>query len=268
MLIDTHTHCFPDVLAPRAIDSLSGGSKQLAHTDGTLSGLISSMDEYGVDKSFVLNIATNPRQQENVNKFAVAINNYKGRIISFGSINPDCPDKKAAAKQIKESGLYGIKLHPDCMGHDFSDDAFSEVLSACTECDLTVVIHAGLDFVSLNHVHATPEMIASVCDKFPSLRLVCAHFGANFMYEKSAELLSKKNIWIDTAYSSHVGDVEGAKEVFSAFDNNRIMFATDSPWETPADTMAFIDKLELSEEQKEKLLHKNAEKLIELSEKR
>ena len=46
------------------------------------------------------------------------------------------------------------------------------------------------------------------------------------------------------------------------------MFATDSPWETPADTMAFIDKLELSEEQKEKLLHKNAEKLIELSEKR
>ena len=75
MLIDTHTHCFPDALAPKAINVLSGGSKQLAHTDGTLSGLISSMNEYGVDKSFVLNIATNPRQQENVNKFAAAINN-------------------------------------------------------------------------------------------------------------------------------------------------------------------------------------------------
>ena len=85
------------------------------------------------------------------------------------------------------------------------------------------------------------------------------------MYEKSAELLSKKNIWIDTAYSSHVNDVEGAKKVFAAFDNDRIMFATDSPWETPADTMAFIDKLGLSAEQKEKLFYKNAEKLIELS---
>lgn len=126
MLIDTHTHCFPDALAPRAIDSLSGESKQLAHTDGTLSGLISSMDEYGVDKSFVLNIATNPRQQDNVNKFAVAINNYNGRIVSFGSINPDCPDKKAAAKQIKESGLYGIKLHPDFMGHDFPTTHFQK----------------------------------------------------------------------------------------------------------------------------------------------
>ena len=266
MLIDTHTHCLPDALAPKAINVLSGGSKQLAHTDGTLSGLISSMNEYGVDKSFVLNIATNPRQQENVNKFAAAINNYKGRIISFGSINPDCPDKKAAAKEIKELGLYGVKLHPDFMGHNFDDDAFSEVLSACAEYDLTVIIHAGLDFVSLDHVHATPEMIASVCDRFPSLRLVCAHLGANFMYEKSAELLSKKNIWIDTAYSSHVSDIEGAKKVFSAFDGDRIMFATDSPWETPADTMAFIDKLELSSEQKEKLFYKNAENLIKLSE--
>ena len=44
------------------------------------------------------------------------------------------------------------------------------------------------------------------------------------------------------------------------------MFATDSPWETPADTMAFIDKLELSSEQKEKLFYKNAENLIKLSE--
>ena len=62
------------------------------------------------------------------------------------------------------------------------------------------------------------------------------------------------------------GDIEGAKKVFSAFDGDRIMFATDSPWETPADTMAFIDKLELSSEQKEKLFYKNAENLIKLSE--
>ena len=58
---------------------------------------------------------------------------------------------------------------------------------------------------------------------------------------------------------------QGAKKVFAAFDNDRIMFATDSPWETPADTMAFIDKLGLSAEQKEKLFYKNAERLIDLS---
>jgi len=265
MIIDTHTHCFPDALAPRAISTLASGSHEPPHTDGTVGGLLASMDRYGVDKSFVLNIATNPHQQDNVNKFAVSINNKNGRIYSFGSINPDCDDKKATAKQIKESGLYGIKLHPDFMGHEIDDDSFFEVFAACAEYDLTVVIHAGLDFVSKDHVHATPKMILRVIERFPSLRLVCAHLGANFMYEKSSRLLCGKNIWIDTAYSSHVGDVEGAKRVFDSHDGDKIMFATDTPWETPSDTEAFIGKLGLSAEQKEKLFHKNAEKLITLS---
>lgn len=265
MIIDTHTHCFPDALAPRAISTLSGGSHEPPHTDGTVGGLLASMDKYGIGKSFVLNIATNPRQQDNVNKFAVSINNLNGRIYSFGSINPDCNDKMSAAKAIKESGLYGIKLHPDFMGHNIDDDSFDEVFRACDEWDLTVIIHAGLDFVSKDHIHATPEMILRVINRFPSLRLVCAHFGANFMYEKSCELLCGKNIWIDTAYSSHVGDIDGAKKIFSRHDGERILFATDSPWETPADTEKFIEKLELTEAQKSKLFSEDAEKLIALS---
>lgn len=267
MIIDTHTHCFPDALAPRAIGKLSQGSHEAAHTDGTLGGLIRSMDEHGIDKSFVLNIATNPRQQDNVNKFAAEINNFDGRIFSFGSINPEYPDIRAAARNIKSSGLYGIKIHPDFMGHEINSEEFFPVFDACIENDLTVIIHAGLDFVSLDHVHATPEMILDIITRFPKLRLVCAHCGANFMYDKSLEMLCGKNIWIDTAYSSHVGDTEGAKKIFSRHDNDKILFATDTPWETPENTMAFIDKLGLTDEQKEKLFHKNAEKLIELSSK-
>ena len=268
MIIDTHTHCFPDFLAPRAIASLSGESNQQAYTDGTLAGLITSMDKYGVDKSFVLNIATNPRQQENVNKFAAEINGYNGRIYSFGSINPDCEDPFSAARSIKDAGLYGIKLHPDFMGHDIDDDAFSKVFDACVENDLTVIIHAGIDFVFVKHVHATPEMICRVVDNHKGLRLVCAHFGSNFMYDKSFEMLCDKDVWMDTAYSSHVGDIDGANKVLSRIDPDKIMFATDSPWETPADTMNFINKLDISADMKDKLFYKNAEKLIELSSKK
>lgn len=265
MIIDSHTHCFPDKLAPRAIDTLSRGSNEVAKTDGTLGGLLASMDKYGIAKSFVLNIATNPRQQDNVNKFAAEINNRDGRIFSFGSIHPDCPDVRAAARQIKDVGLYGVKLHPDFMGYDLSSEKFAPIFDACIENDLTVVIHAGIDFVSLDHVHATPEMIAEVIASHPGLRLVCAHFGANFMYEKSFELLCDRDIWIDTAYSSHVMDAEGASKVLSRINPDRVMFATDSPWETPEDTMKFVTSLDMSDEIKSKIFSANAEKLIELS---
>lgn len=268
MIIDSHTHCFPDFLAPRAIAKLSGGSGEKPRTDGTLCGLIASMEQFGIDKSFVLNIATNAGQQDNVNKFAKEINNRENRIFAFGSIHPDYPDIKAAARDIKESGLYGVKLHPDFMGYEIDSDAFAPVLAACAENDLTVIIHAGLDFVSKDHIHATPEMILNVIGRYPSLRLVCAHFGANFMYEKSFELLCDKDIWVDTAYFAHVGDIGGAKNVISKIDPERILFGTDSPWETPEETMTLLERLDLSSEQKEKIFSENAQKLIELSSKR
>ena len=76
MLIDFHTHCFPDKIAHSAINKLSfasGGLKN--YTDGTYIGLKNSMQKNNVDISVVLSIATNASQQKNVNDFAASLNN-------------------------------------------------------------------------------------------------------------------------------------------------------------------------------------------------
>ena len=70
MLIDFHTHAFPDHLAPRALASLAKDIARPPLTDGTVSGLLSAMDSWGVDRAVVCNIATNPKQTANVNAFA------------------------------------------------------------------------------------------------------------------------------------------------------------------------------------------------------
>ena len=76
MLIDFHTHAFPEKIAERAIAKLSFASGGLEpQTDGTLSSLKERMQRGRVDVSVVMNIATNPSQQKNVNDFAASINN-------------------------------------------------------------------------------------------------------------------------------------------------------------------------------------------------
>ena len=91
MLIDFHTHAFPDRIAQRAVSGLSQGcGGMVPQTDGTLNSLKEQMDKDGVDISVVLSIATNPKQQTNVNNFAMEIN-QDDRIIAFGSIHPDAP---------------------------------------------------------------------------------------------------------------------------------------------------------------------------------
>ena len=66
MLIDFHTHCFPDKVSQKAMEKLSFASGGLnPYTDGTVSGLRLLMEKSGVDKSVALNIATNAASTTN-----------------------------------------------------------------------------------------------------------------------------------------------------------------------------------------------------------
>ena len=46
MLIDFHTHAFPDKLAPRAIGVLAERANMVPETNGTVSALLSRMEEW------------------------------------------------------------------------------------------------------------------------------------------------------------------------------------------------------------------------------
>ena len=69
--IDFHTHCFPDRLASRAIQTLSDKSGGiLPYFDGTAAGLSALLKKSGVDFGVVQSIATNEHQMRAVNDFA------------------------------------------------------------------------------------------------------------------------------------------------------------------------------------------------------
>ena len=78
MVIDFHTHIFPDALAARAI----GGLEQSGNVKSVLSGrredLLASMKRAGVDYSLNLPIASRPKQVESINSFAISVNGRDG----------------------------------------------------------------------------------------------------------------------------------------------------------------------------------------------
>jgi len=62
-IIDMHTHCFPDDLAPKAVPLLAGKAGITPHTDGTIAGLKQSMKAAGIHISVIQPIATASRYQ-------------------------------------------------------------------------------------------------------------------------------------------------------------------------------------------------------------
>ena len=80
MIIDFHTHTFPDSIAARAVDSLSKEAHIVPYTDGTVSGLLNSMDKGGIDMSVLLPVATASSQVESINDKALRNNEKYGKI--------------------------------------------------------------------------------------------------------------------------------------------------------------------------------------------
>ena len=131
MIIDFHTHMFPDKIAKGTIDFLAGVCKMPPYTDGTYMGLKKETLESGVDLSVALPIVTKPAQFQSINTFA---SGYQEKpILSFGSIHPDSADYRAELRQIKDMGLKGIKLHPDYQETFFNDLRYKRIISLASE---------------------------------------------------------------------------------------------------------------------------------------
>ena len=80
MIIDFHTHAFPDKLAAGALETLTENTRRFAaiygesrpHHDGTLAGLAASAKQGGVDISLLLPIATSAKPSHSITDFAAA----------------------------------------------------------------------------------------------------------------------------------------------------------------------------------------------------
>ena len=146
MLIDFHTHAFPEVISKKAIDKLAYLSGGLApQTVGTVSSLKQEMKKDGVDISVVLSIATNPNQQINVNNFAKKINDEK-HIFAFGSVHPDAENVFEELERIKDMGLKGVKFHPEYQNFYVDDEKMKPIYKKISSLGLITVFHSGYDY--------------------------------------------------------------------------------------------------------------------------
>lgn len=261
MLIDFHTHCFPDTLAEKAVEKLSflsGGLKP--HTDGTVSGLKNRMAKDGADISVVLNIATNAHQQKKVNDFAASINNEKD-IFSFGSVFPCSPDALDELERIKSLGLKGVKLHPDYQGFSVDDEKFIPLYKKISALGLITVFHAGFDYGFPPPYGATPEKMVRAL-KFFDTPVIAAHWGGVNCGEAVLKYLCGTDIYFDTSFGYSMMPKYYAEKIIEKHGTDKILFGTDTPWHTATMELRLLNSLGLSDADMDKITHKNAIKLL------
>lgn len=269
MIIDFHTHIFPDALAKRVLGHLANVISENPSMNGTVDGLIQSMKTSRIDLSIVLPVVTKPRQFSTITKFALEVNqrfeHASGpRLLSFAGIHPDSADYMGELNTIKNLGFKGIKLHPDDQDTFIDDIRYERIIARACELDLIVSIHAGYDCSSPCPVHAAPRIIARMLDHVKPQKTVLAHMGNNMFYDEVERTLIGRDVYLDTSFSINHIEPDQMLRMIRNHGHKKILFGSDAPWTDQRRDLRTFLELELSPMEQEDILYRNARRLLNL----
>ena len=271
MVIDFHTHIFPFKIAKATIEYLSHQANIPPYTDGTDEGLILNMEKAGVDIAVALPVITKPTQFDSINNYAISINEKYAdktrKIISFGGIHPLCEDIKGKMRFLYNNGFKGVKIHPDYQGEYIDHEGYIQILKCAKELDMIVITHAGVDYgFPDTSPKCPPELAVKVIETINHDKFVLAHYGANADYETVFNILAGKNVFFDTSFTFNQIDKKSFIKILEKHGADRILFATDCPWQDMKDNLDKIKSYAIEKESESKILYKNALKLLKIGE--
>lgn len=206
-------------------------------------------------------------------------------------------------RSVKELGFSGALINGTTNNLFLDDASFIPILSKAQEMDVPLYIHpnfpqkavceayysnlpdglspvlasAGFGWHAETAIHVLRLIAAGTLDRFPKLQIIIGHMGEMlpFMMARSENGLSKELRKSDRSLSeilkqqvsittSGFFTLPPLMTAIETFGIDRIIFSVDYPFSDNATGKAFLDSLNLPDEDLEKLAHGNADRLLKL----
>lgn len=265
MVIDFHTHIFPEKLATRAYETLSIPAKAAGYTpihNLTKEGLIAKMDEYGVDMSVVCPVATKPTQSQKNLEWGVTLRS--DRLTCLAGLFPDGESWKQNVDDAVSMGYKGIKLHPEYQNFVVDDESLFPLYEYAFNKGLFILFHAGYDPIGVEPFKSNPQKFLHVIEKFNGAKIVLAHLGGQSQWDDVEKYLVGKDVYLDTAMGFGFFTKEQFLSILKAHGSDKILFGSDSPWSDTGKELVALRSLPITEEEKQNIFYKNAKKLLKM----
>jgi len=256
--IDFHCHVYPEAIGRKATFSTCDFYDLLSPFTGSPEEK-KRVDEFaGIEKSLILPVAVVPRLVHNLNVYASGIQKNDPHFVAFGTVHAGDENTLSEVEGFKELGLHGIKMHPDMQKFDIDDERLLPLYDV-VQGKLPVMFHSG----DYRTQYSRPYRIKRIMDMFPRLVVIAAHLGAWSIQEEAFPLLkNRENCFVDTCSSMSHMPLELAEKYIDGYGCDRVFFGSDYPVEDPLYQTKVIEKLKYSDDIKEKIACKNAERFM------
>ncbi|MGV0833959.1 amidohydrolase family protein [Mycolicibacterium thermoresistibile] len=258
MILDAHTHIWPDAVAKRA---LAGSVPDLKPCgDGTASGLKQSMDAAGVDRSICLAVANHGAAVDKANKFTGSLDPQS--FIGFGSVHPELSAEENL-ESLRRHHVKGVKIHPFFQNYPLDDPRMTAVFDAL-QGEFPVIIHVGSISTASSAGVCSPNMLADLTKRFPKLDIIACHFGGYRQIEDAFESVIGLPVYLDTSWPPSLAELDPkvVREAIYKHGVDRIVFASDWPMADQKREIQAIVDLGLAADEQEQILGKNLGRLL------
>lgn len=280
MIIDAHTHIFwPEIKQDRSGYFKNEPEFSLLYdsprsTMCTVEDLIESMDAQNVDVSVVCGFPWRTPDFAIKNNDVVidAVARFPDRIKGLACFDTGWDKAAEETERCIDAGLSGAgELAFYLSGIDQKAIASLSPIMAILrkKGNLPCMIHTN-EPVGHQYSGKTPvtlEQIYQLAKAFPENRLILAHWGGGIFFYNILKKEAKtvfRNTWFDTAASLFLYDPQIYDIAMGAGLEDKILFGTDYPLLPPERYYQDIDKSNISNSQKEKILGENARMLFSI----
>lgn len=261
MIVDIHTHIFPDALAPKALGILQKNSdyKYVPVTDMTAKSLLENMEKWNIDISVVQPVITKPSQFLNINNWARELCSEK--IISFGGIFPN-KNYKQDIDYVASLGLKGLKFHSEYQNFVVDDTSMLPIYDYALSKGLILLFHGGYDPAVQPPFKSNPKRFAHVLDEMKGGDIIIAHFGGHDQWDDVEKYIVGKNVYLDTSMGFEFFPKEQFVRIVKAHGAKKVLFGSDSPWSNANNEISILKQMPLTSTEIADILGNNAAKLL------
>jgi len=214
--------------------------------------IVKIMDRCGIEKSVVFSICLSSKEgnlktYNEVKKFPDRLIGFATGMPSFDSIVID-----EIKRAIFEYNFKGIKIHRGL--HTLELYLTAPLIEKAIEFDIPCLIDCGGDF----------EVIKEIVERYPEAKIVVAHLGGDneLIFEKFLGFArDKENLYFDTSY---VKQTHLIGKAIKELGSKKLIFGTDGPLIPPEPEIEKIKIWNLTDEEREDIFYKNAEKILKL----
>lgn len=262
MIIDSHTH-------------LGEGNNRI----WTPHDLLTSMDNAGVDYAIVIAESTNSGEMAKI-EYILSVIQHEPRLKAVVDIDFTTFDFRQIARithLLETHQVVGVKCYLGYEEYYAYNEKLFPLYEYCQENQVPVIYHTGAlesgSYGLLKYTH--PLTIDEVANHFPDMPIIMAHMGNPWILDCASVMFNNQNVFADisgyfTEYkpikhqeiASFTTQMENARLFLGSY--KKFLFGTDWPLYTHKDYLKAIEALNLTGEEKELFLWKNAKRLFKL----